>query len=306
MQSRVFLSDHGIVLTNLSFRWIQEQLLNLQTAKVAVLYASAYGNTASLAQAISRGITKAGVGVEMINLEQVSTSEAEEILLSSQGFCIGKSSVPSFAVLSCLWSVHAVPACGPCTGKLQQSVFCAALAAWQHSERASCCDARCVWSRASRAAFVHHVGMSRRAVAGRAGSPTLGGHMPTQVSAMLGNILRLEAAKALPCGAYGSFGWSGEAVDILHGRLKDSGFPIAFDPIKIQFRPDAKAIQVCEESGTDLAQGILKARKKQQVQTERRATNTGAANTSGTIAIGLGLGFSGRFKVKRTVCTSST
>lgn len=105
--------------------------------------------------------------------------------------------------------------------------------------------------------------------------------MPTQVSAMLGNILRLEAAKALPCGAYGSFGWSGEAVDILHGRLKDSGFPIAFDPIKIQFRPDAKAIQVCEESGTDLAQGILKARKKQQVQTERRATNTGAANTSG-------------------------
>lgn len=66
-------------------------MAQLKVAKVAVMYASAYGNTASLAQAISRGITKAGVGVEMINLEQVSTKEAEEILLGSQGFCIGAS-----------------------------------------------------------------------------------------------------------------------------------------------------------------------------------------------------------------------
>lgn len=68
---------------------MDEQIENQKAAKVAVLYASAYGNTASLAQAISRGITKAGVGVEMVNLEQVSTSEAEEILKGSQGFCIG-------------------------------------------------------------------------------------------------------------------------------------------------------------------------------------------------------------------------
>lgn len=105
--------------------------------------------------------------------------------------------------------------------------------------------------------------------------------MPTQVSAMLGNILRLEDAKSLPCGAYGSYGWSGEAVDILHGRLKDSGFPIAFEPIKVQFRPDAKAIQVCEESGTDLAQGILKKKKKQERQVAQRTTTLDAATTSG-------------------------
>ena len=54
-----------------------------------MLYASAYGNTASLAQAISRGITKAGVGVEMVNLEQATLKEAEETLRSSQGFTIG-------------------------------------------------------------------------------------------------------------------------------------------------------------------------------------------------------------------------
>ena len=38
---------------------------------------SAYGNTASLAQAISRGITKAGVGVETLNLEQVGVEEVD-------------------------------------------------------------------------------------------------------------------------------------------------------------------------------------------------------------------------------------
>lgn len=40
--------------------WTRQQLEAAATASVAVLYASAYGNTASLAQAISHGITKAG------------------------------------------------------------------------------------------------------------------------------------------------------------------------------------------------------------------------------------------------------
>ena len=68
--------------------------------------------------------------------------------------------------------------------------------------------------------------------------------MPTQVSGMLGSILRSAEAKELPCGVFGSYGWSGEAVDILRDRLKDAGFQSAFKPIKIAFRPDALALQV--------------------------------------------------------------
>ena len=82
-------------------RWIDTQLQNLQNAKVAVLYASAYGNTATLAQAISRGVTKAGVGVEMVNLEQASLEEAETVLASSQGFCIGAGSLSSATSFRC-------------------------------------------------------------------------------------------------------------------------------------------------------------------------------------------------------------
>jgi hypothetical protein len=40
--------------------WTDKQIKSSETCNVAVMYASAYGNTASLAQAISRGVTKAG------------------------------------------------------------------------------------------------------------------------------------------------------------------------------------------------------------------------------------------------------
>ena len=40
--------------------WIQAQIAASDKAQISVLYASAYGNTAALAQGISRGITKAG------------------------------------------------------------------------------------------------------------------------------------------------------------------------------------------------------------------------------------------------------
>ena len=41
-----------------------------------------------------------------------------------------------------------------------------------------------------------------------------------QVQTALGAILRDPKAKEMPCGVFGSFGWSGEAVDELEKRLK--------------------------------------------------------------------------------------
>jgi flavorubredoxin len=49
----------------------------------------------------------------------------------------------------------------------------------------------------------------------------------------------------MPCGVFGSFGWSGEAVDEMEQKLKDAGFGFAFDPIRVKFRPTAKDLQVC-------------------------------------------------------------
>ncbi|GAB4823919.1 hypothetical protein N2152v2_010965 [Parachlorella kessleri] len=170
--------------------WTEAQIKAASDGYVAVLYASAYGNTASLAQAISHGITKAGVGVETLNLEQVSAAEVEAALEKASGFVLG--------------------------------------------------------------------------------SPTLGGHMPTPVVTALGSILRSSAAKRLPCGVYGSFGWSGEAVDMIESRLKDAGFRLSFESIRCKFKPTQQMLHQCEESGTDLAQLVKKEQKLKVVKKEQK------------------------------------
>jgi flavorubredoxin len=52
----------------------------------------------------------------------------------------------------------------------------------------------------------------------------------------LGAILKDPEARAKPCGVFGSFGWSGEAVDELEQRLKDGGFNFAFPAIRCKFK----------------------------------------------------------------------
>eukprot|EP00438_Fugacium_kawagutii_P028986 Skav211308 [mRNA] locus=scaffold3605:34076:39426:+ [translate_table: standard] len=98
------------------------------------------------------------------------------------------------------------------------------------------------------------------------GSPTLGGEMPSQVKEALGVILNLPKDRRVPCGVFGSFGWSGEAVDELQFRLKDSGFPVAFDPIRCKFRPTEETLKLCRGYGVRLFQklcrDVLQKRKK--------------------------------------------
>ena len=162
-------------------KWAAQQ--KQKELSVALIYASAYGNTATMAQAIARGITKAGVGVESINAEQASTAEVKSAAETSAGFIMG--------------------------------------------------------------------------------SPTLGGHAPTQIQTALGVVLS-AASKNKLAGVFGSFGWSGEAIDLLESKFKDGGYSFGFDPIRVKFTPDASTLQYCEEAGTDFAQKLKKAQKKTQ------------------------------------------
>lgn len=91
------------------------------------------------------------------------------------------------------------------------------------------------------------------------GSPTLGGEMPTQVKEALGVVLSAassEGTAKVPCGVFGSYGWSGEAVDELHFRLKDGGFPFACDPIRVRFRPTNEQLELCKEAGIRMSQKL--------------------------------------------------
>lgn len=182
---RMYATGHGpivryalIELTKAYREWSQQQTSADLT--VALIYASAYGNTATLAQAIARGITKAGVAVESINCEFADPEEIRAAVENSAGFVMG--------------------------------------------------------------------------------SPTLGGHAPTPVQTALGIVLSTATNNKL-AGVFGSFGWSGEAVDLIESRLKDAGYRFGFDSIRVKFKPNDVTLQLCEEAGTDFAQALKKAKK---------------------------------------------
>jgi flavorubredoxin/flavin reductase (DIM6/NTAB) family NADH-FMN oxidoreductase RutF len=168
-------------LTNAYRQWLQEQ--QSKDLSVALIYASAYGNTATLAQAIARGITKAGVSVESINAEVTESEEIKSAISQSAGFIFG--------------------------------------------------------------------------------SPTLGGHAPTPIQTALG-ITLANAEKSQLCGVFGSFGWSGEAIDLLENKFRDAGYRFGFETIRVKFKPTEQTLKLCEEAGTDFAQALKKVQRSRQ------------------------------------------
>jgi flavorubredoxin/flavin reductase (DIM6/NTAB) family NADH-FMN oxidoreductase RutF len=182
-------------LTKLYREWSQKQ--NNQDLKVSLLYASAYGNTATVAQAIARGLTKSGIAVESINCEYAKSVDIQAAIEKCDGFIIG--------------------------------------------------------------------------------SPTLGGHAPTQIQTALGIVLNTASSNKL-AGVFGSFGWSGEAIDYLENKLKDAGFKLGFDPIRVKFKPTDVTIQTCEEAAIDFAQLLKRSQKLRTARTS--VTASGADRTA--------------------------
>ncbi|NER82679.1 MAG: MBL fold metallo-hydrolase [Leptolyngbya sp. SIO1D8] len=206
---RLFAPVHGPVvlygtreLTHAYQQWNQQQ--KGQDLAVTMIYASAYGNTATVAQALARGITKSGVAVESINAEYADPEDIKTTLEKSAGFLIG--------------------------------------------------------------------------------SPTLGGHAPTQIQTALGIILS-TASKNQLAGVFGSFGWSGEAIDLLENKLKDGGYSLAFDPIRVKFKPTDTTLQYCEEVGTDFAQALKKVKRAKTPRTPATSVEQAIGRIVGSLCV---------------------
>jgi flavorubredoxin/flavin reductase (DIM6/NTAB) family NADH-FMN oxidoreductase RutF len=164
--------------------WIQNQ--GELAISTALIYASAYGNTATIGQAIARGINKAGVRVESINAEFAEPDTIKQAVENASGFIMG--------------------------------------------------------------------------------SPTLGGHAPTQIQTALGIVLA-NTDKTKLAGVFGSFGWSGEAIDLLENKFRNAGYSFGFEPIRIKFKPTDTVLKTCEEAGTDFAQALKKAQRARKPKT---------------------------------------
>ncbi len=195
LPARLYATGHGpmvryalIELTQAYRTWSKQQ--TSQDTTVALLYASAYGSTATLAQAIALGITKAGVAVESINCEFAEPSEIQVAVEKAAGLIVG--------------------------------------------------------------------------------SPTLGGHAPTPIQTALGIVLSTASSSKL-AGVFGSYGWSGEAIDLIEGKLRDAGYRFGFETLRVKFKPTDVTLKLCEEVGTDFAQALKKAKK---VRSPRQPAST--------------------------------
>ncbi len=175
-------------------QWCQGQ--KLPEFSVALLYASAYGNTAIVANAIAQGLIQNGINVESIDCELADTAEITRLIEACDGFIIG--------------------------------------------------------------------------------SPTLGGHAPTQIQTALGIVLS-TAAKTKLAGVFGSYGWSGEAIDLLESKLKDANYGLGFETIRVRFSPTAEVLQQCATAGATFAQTLKKTKKlrvPRQAVTEAQVDRT--------------------------------
>ncbi len=164
-------------------RWGDQQ--SKASINIVLLFASAYGNTAAIADTLAKGISSTGINVKSLNCEFTSSEELLVAIKTADAYLIG--------------------------------------------------------------------------------SPTLGGHAPTPIISALG-ILLAEGNKQKPVGIFGSYGWSGEAIDLLENKLRDGGFEFGFEPIKIKFSPNVEMLKILEETGTKFGRKLIQAENRQKRQ----------------------------------------
>ncbi|TYO95359.1 anaerobic nitric oxide reductase flavorubredoxin [Desulfallas thermosapovorans] len=62
-------------------------------------------------------------------------------------------------------------------------------------------------------------------------------------------------------GAFGSYGWSGESPKLVEEHLRDAGFEILLDPVKMKYDPTPEDLKECEAFGEQFAAAM-----KEQLQ----------------------------------------
>lgn len=65
--------------------------------------------------------------------------------------------------------------------------------------------------------------------------------------------------------------------------MQDAGFNMAFKPVRVKFKPSAKDVQVCEESGVDLAQAVHRVMRVQERQAGSSQVKQGTHHFGGSV-----------------------
>jgi flavorubredoxin len=84
------------------------------------------------------------------------------------------------------------------------------------------------------------------------GSPTVNSGVLVSVAAILEEIKGLKF-KSKKAGAFGSYGWSGEATKVMSARLAEAGFDVVDEGLRLTWAPDGESRRLCNEYGRNFA-----------------------------------------------------
>jgi len=89
------------------------------------------------------------------------------------------------------------------------------------------------------------------------GSPTINNGLFPTVSDFLTYMKGLKPQNKIGA-AFGSYGWSGEAVKLINQELEAMKFTLVDPGLKIQYIPDGQGLEACHELGEKVAQALPK------------------------------------------------
>jgi len=84
------------------------------------------------------------------------------------------------------------------------------------------------------------------------GSPTVNRGIMSSLAGLMEEVRGL-GFKGKKAAAFGAYGWSGESVKTLEGLLKNAGFEIYDEGLRLMWNPDGDAREKCREFGRKLA-----------------------------------------------------
>ena len=87
------------------------------------------------------------------------------------------------------------------------------------------------------------------------GSPTLNNQLFPSLADLLVYMKGLKPLNKIGA-AFGSYGWSGEAVKMINRELEDMKFDVIDPGLRIQYVPDKEALEACYELGRKIGKAV--------------------------------------------------
>jgi hypothetical protein len=75
------------------------------------------------------------------------------------------------------------------------------------------------------------------------------------------------------------------SFDLIEGKLRDAGYRFGFDSMKVKFKPSDVLLKQCEETGTDFAQTLRKAKKLRLAQPAATPVEQAVGRIVGSVCV---------------------